>query len=138
MNAKMKAKWLKALRSGKYQQGDKALRTKDQRHCCLGVLCDISRLGQWKGAFLGGTQYIVGSETGTGEPPAPVADAAGLKYPNPEIEFGAFLAMSEDFTEAQKRWLSARTAESYVTLAQLNDSGKWNFDQIADVIEAFL
>lgn len=32
-----KAKWLKALRSGKYQKGTGALRPTDSTYCCLGV-----------------------------------------------------------------------------------------------------
>ncbi len=40
MQAELKAKWVAALRSGKYQQSSDALRTEDG-FCCLGVLCDI-------------------------------------------------------------------------------------------------
>lgn len=36
-----------ALRSGKYMQGSGALKT-DMGMCCLGVLCDISKTGEWK------------------------------------------------------------------------------------------
>lgn len=41
MNPEVKAKWLEALRSGKYKQGDSALH-KGEQFCCLGVLCDIA------------------------------------------------------------------------------------------------
>lgn len=38
-------KWVKALRSKKYRQGQMALKTKSSRgtvrHCCLGVLCEL-------------------------------------------------------------------------------------------------
>lgn len=40
MNKEIKKRWLKALRSGEYKQGKKALKTK-KGFCCLGVLCDI-------------------------------------------------------------------------------------------------
>ena len=33
--------WVATLRSGNYKQGKGSLRTKDNRCCCLGVLCDI-------------------------------------------------------------------------------------------------
>lgn len=42
-----KSKWIEALRSGKYRQGDTYLCQSDdksfqnERYCCLGVLCDI-------------------------------------------------------------------------------------------------
>jgi hypothetical protein len=39
-------KWVTALRSEKYPQSDSYLRTADG-YCCLGVLCDISGLGEW-------------------------------------------------------------------------------------------
>lgn len=48
MNKKTKAKWVKALRSGKYQQGRGALKrtllenNTTYEYCCLGVACDIN------------------------------------------------------------------------------------------------
>jgi len=41
MNKRIKSKWLKALRSGKYEQGKYNLRDSENKYCCLGVLCDI-------------------------------------------------------------------------------------------------
>lgn len=43
MDKKLKAKWVKALRSGKYKQLQKAGSswTRDGKHCCLGVLGDL-------------------------------------------------------------------------------------------------
>lgn len=43
MNKKIKARWLRALRSGKYKKGVGHLNTNDQRFCCLGVLCEIAK-----------------------------------------------------------------------------------------------
>jgi len=40
MDANLKAKWIEALRSGKYKQTTHYLKD-DQGFCCLGVLCDI-------------------------------------------------------------------------------------------------
>ena len=37
MDAKLKAKWVKALRSGRYRQGIGSLYSR-RRYCCLGVL----------------------------------------------------------------------------------------------------
>lgn len=44
MNDKVKLarKWIKALRSGKYEQGNGHLLNKG-KYCCLGVLCEISK-----------------------------------------------------------------------------------------------
>lgn len=41
LNPEIKAKWLAALRSGKYEQGQSQLRPTDTEFCCLGVLCDL-------------------------------------------------------------------------------------------------
>lgn len=37
----IKAKWIKALRSGKFEQGSGALR-REGKYCCLGVLAEVS------------------------------------------------------------------------------------------------
>ena len=47
MNQKIKERWVKALRSGKYKQGKGWLRKssgpkKKSEFCCLGVLCDLA------------------------------------------------------------------------------------------------
>lgn len=48
--------WVKALRSGKYKQTKGRLRSVDDGGmCCLGVGCDISKLGKWSG-----DSYLVG------------------------------------------------------------------------------
>lgn len=43
MNPELKAKWVAALRSGKFQQGRGQLRKGDE-YCCLGVLCKVARI----------------------------------------------------------------------------------------------
>ena len=41
MNNEVKIKWLEALRSGDYDQGQGGLKSGDNKFCCLGILCDI-------------------------------------------------------------------------------------------------
>lgn len=41
MDSTLKAKWLEALRSGKYKQGNGYLRKGDE-YCCLGVLAEVA------------------------------------------------------------------------------------------------
>lgn len=41
LDADVKAKWIAALRSGKYRQARKTLRDASGAMCCLGVLCAI-------------------------------------------------------------------------------------------------
>lgn len=63
MNADIKSKWLEALRSGKYRQGRRRLRTEDGYYCGLGVLCDIAGAkweysnGRWVAVHKGNRSY---------------------------------------------------------------------------------
>jgi hypothetical protein len=43
MDAELKAKWVEALRSGKYKQTKNRLQ-RDGKFCCLGVLCEVAGL----------------------------------------------------------------------------------------------
>lgn len=47
MDAEVKAKWLEALRSGEYTQGEGRLRNRREEFCCLGVLCDVLDKSKW-------------------------------------------------------------------------------------------
>lgn len=40
-------KWVEALRSGKYKQGQRYLRSRNDTYCCLGVLLDLEG-AQWE------------------------------------------------------------------------------------------
>lgn len=41
---KFKEKWLKALRSGEYEQGRQTLLNNDGQYCCLGVACSLKNI----------------------------------------------------------------------------------------------
>lgn len=64
MNHVIAIRWAEALESGRYPQGYGRLRTEDG-YCCLGVLCDISRLGEWDpdGCYLG-ERFVVPGRVG--------------------------------------------------------------------------
>ena len=49
ITADLKSKWIAALRSEKYTQGNNILKnvTGQTKHCCLGVLCEISEDIKW-------------------------------------------------------------------------------------------
>lgn len=47
MKPAVKKRWIKALRSGEYEQGHGRLHTADGKFCCLGVLADIEAMGDW-------------------------------------------------------------------------------------------
>lgn len=114
MNQEWKAKWIEALRSGKYKQGKYCLAQVDnndqkQSYCCLGVLCEIS-----------GKNY---DEHQLGLP-LNVQDLTELSFlptvNSPEVE--------EIKCLFQKK----------VSLSALNDSFNYSFEQIADLIEVNL
>ena len=52
LEPEFKAKWLKALRSGRYKQAGGTLRMKSPdegvTYCCLGVACNIVNKDRWK------------------------------------------------------------------------------------------
>lgn len=50
MNTEMKAKWVEALRSGKYTQGKGSLHP-GNCFCCLGVLCDLIDPTKWSADY---------------------------------------------------------------------------------------
>lgn len=47
MPRRLKGRWLRALRSGKYKQCTGELRRRDE-FCCLGVLCDVIDPKSWR------------------------------------------------------------------------------------------
>ena len=115
MNKKIKAKWIAALRSGKYIQGRRRLRISGymgaDKFCCLGVLCNLHaeahpRIAQAQTSpreYLGHSAML----------PPKVMQWAGLRPGfGEDIVFGSFLA-------------------------GMNDSGM-DFNQIADVIDTQL
>jgi hypothetical protein len=97
----VKKKWVAALRSGDYRQGQGTLAARDRwsfrgkgdKFCCLGVLCDIApdRLGSWEAGPQGkaeldewygniNVEFVpAGSECGRDDsPPSSVREWAGL------------------------------------------------------------
>jgi|HubBroStandDraft_4_1064222.scaffolds.fasta_scaffold00027_30 hypothetical protein len=53
MDATIKKKWVKALRSGRYKQTDSQLYdARIDAHCCLGVLCRVVRAERDGEAFI--------------------------------------------------------------------------------------
>lgn len=115
MNQEVKQKWVEALRSRKYKQGQAQLREGD-RYCCLGVLCDIhaKETGhQWED---GGASYVYFDIEGV--LPDEVQAWAGLDDADPEVVW-------------PKHNLGA------LCLSDINDKGT-PFKAIATLIEKYL
>ena len=115
MKKKVMKKWVKALRSGQYNQTEGALarhRNGEDGFCCLGVLCNIMQEETGKlNVIYGGNTYRFNDEEGT--LPKAVRIWAGM-----ENESGYF------------KYKNGKAGE----LTDLNDNGK-SFKQIANVIE---
>jgi len=114
MNKENVAKWVAALRSGEYKQGQRALRYEDltgeTRHCCLGVLCELAGI------------EITNSQDKL--PRAyPAAQWLGIETTTDNLENGVTVVGSLDGEPPTMHYLSG-----------INDQGV-SFERIADLIE---
>lgn len=81
MKAAIKRQWIRALLSGRYDQGNSALhRNEENKWCCLGVLCNLRSVpGEWvndEGRF---SRYRYGRISQTGVLPGRVLRYVGMK-----------------------------------------------------------
>lgn len=114
MNSEVKAKWLSALRSGKYSQTREVLRD-CKGYCCLGVLTDLylqERSEDWEQDVIEGVTYYH-FDYDAENISSFVIEWAGLDSCDPDVVY------NEDLS----------------TLTTLNDEERLDFNQIADVIE---
>ena len=114
MNKENMMKWVAALRSGKYAQTKEILRD-EKGFCCWGVMCDISGVGGWNDITIDRKAFLWKAKAGVGMPPV------GL----PE----ELLGVSVETVGVYDRYDRA------FYLDDLNDSGEFTFDQLADLIE---
>lgn len=120
MNPEVKAKWIAALRSGDYVQGQGALRRGD-KYCCLGVLCDLKLREDGQEWFHrpGISTYEIRVE---GEDPY----CENAELPDYIQEWAGL--------ENAVGWFT-KSIGDYDSLIGLNDDAHYTFEQIADVIE---
>lgn len=116
MNPEVKQKWVAALRSGEYNQGQGCLRNDDDSYCCLGVLCDLYAKEQnnhyWR---IDECDHMMYNFDGR------------LQFPPPSVwKDWAELEIDDPFVPYEDSKL--------LQLSSLNDDGL-TFEQIADLIE---
>lgn len=113
--------WIDALRSGDYEQGIGTIRGTDV-HCCLGVLCDISGVGEWKMNACAQWTYRMRDtgKTGRQYPPSQLSQMVGLARP------------SRLGPNGEKRTYDDGNIQNH--LAHMNDLN-YTFEKIADEIE---
>ena len=163
MDERIKKRWVKALRSGKYNQVTDALkatvddddlsRPAQKGFCCLGVLCDVSGRGEWDGddnfhfklrkedakgyGLLSNKVIITGSLT---EDYFEVQYQEGFS-PDRDGTWGRFKNTKKNKAAGLKdgefigilEYFGIPTKE-HTKLIGMNDGGK-SFDEIADYIE---
>lgn len=78
MNQNQKA-LVDALRSGEYEQGEGLLRPRSNQFCCLGVGCDISKLGKWEKRHDTEYEYVINNFPSAIQFPQAVADYFGFE-----------------------------------------------------------
>jgi hypothetical protein len=134
MKAGIKDRWLEALRSGGYRQGQSSLHLTpddgEDMFCCLGVLCDIAFTDDVIGrermdSDLGSDCYMYGSASAY--LPTAVINWAGIYW---DDERGG---LDSSQYEAAGRYMPSSEA----TLAKANDRGD-SFEEIADIIEKYV
>ena len=134
MDPEIKARWVEALRSGRYEQGQSALNTggANGQFCCLGVLCELAV----EDGVVTRNQPFADSETLRNDPqfyydneggalPKVVREWAGLAYSNPATR----VTRGEVYDD-----LEVPDPQDRMSLAEINDAGK-DFTYIAAVIE---
>jgi len=144
MKASLKQKWLEALRSGNYEQAIGLLCQYEMRegqvvprgYCCLGVLCDVMDPTKWKldGVRLSSVIYNFYSPENASDNwmqnnatsiPVDICDDLGLNGIKRIECFDeeGFFSHEQEMTIAN-------------ALMNFNDERGWDFNDIADWIEA--
>lgn len=121
LNPEVKAKWVAALRSGKYVQGTGRL-CRDGKYCCLGVLCDVMGATKKQEPCFAGHE-VVRFEYGDGNSvdvlPHTISNEVG-------ITIGGHLNRPIE---------DPNGTTPFNSLWELNDCAGYDFNQIAQVIE---
>lgn len=138
MDTAVKERWVRALRSGEYQQGTGQLR-KEDKYCCLGVLTDLyDKRFRADGSGWRTDKWAPGSDYS--ETIYRTRDGYRYcSYPPPEVMRWAGLTDDdcsdsdlEEFGSSRPR---VRWKDNYrMPLDELNDDGE-TFETIADLIE---
>lgn len=112
MDKRIKARWLKALRSGKYKQTTGMLKRIEDNgqptFCCLGVLCDLHARTKQGKSWEGDTTY----------------DGSTLTLPESVVAWAKLPDQSPDLEGSE--------------LTEMNDSMEYSFKRIATLIEKYL
>lgn len=125
-------KWVDMLRSGEFKQGENALRTTDNKFCCLGVLCELAAR---EGIIPGATPNTSEMKRPSPQDVTTRTDVLWLKnkmvydgchnYPSKAVVDWAGIGDTNPQVKVGSEW-------EYV--ADMNDDG-YSFTKIANAIE---
>lgn len=120
-------KWRDALRSRKYTQAHGTLKDSQGNMCCLGVVCDISKLGHWE--YQG---YRTDDDIALGTLNGPMLQWLDVIDRTSDSGFNVShetvrAVMGPEFTYG----LVSSNGQS--SLSNINDSGA-SFEEIADIL----
>lgn len=123
-------KWVAALRSGKYKQGTAVLHNVTRgTHCCLGVACDLYAQEHPELLVEDEVRHQVArSARPDGESVTVVRTYGGATAALPK-QVQRWLGLSTYHGAFYKKGVSTG-------LVTYNDSGRFDFDAIADIIES--
>ena len=130
MNPDIKKKWIEALTSGEYLQGESHLRVGD-RFCCLGVLCDIYMKEHPEQAESATAQCQYYSYFGKSE----LLPEEVVKWA--EFEESVIESSEQGFGVLVKHEFGSNGMKYDHLLSGLNDSG-YNFESLSKLIEGSL
>ena len=139
MNKEVKALWIAALRSGEYKQGAGRLGyTQDgvTKHCCLGVLCELAvKAGVIETTEVRNTTSCPCGCDGWEDTGLDVKLYAGSKsYLPASVQAWAQIGENGELSKHMS-YDSGYNVTWLETLAQVNDTRKFSFGTIADIIE---
>jgi hypothetical protein len=122
LNENAKA-WVAALRSGEYAQTEGVLTRirpgGGMSHCCLGVACELAKEA-------GLEMLVFDGESEVFEQNRSYNDQKSVL----PLIVEEWLGLSDESGSAD------RLMEGYTSLAELNDTGAFSFEDIADIIES--
>jgi hypothetical protein len=135
MDPTIKQEWLKDLRSGEFKQGRFTLRNENDCLCCLGVLCFVYQ------ESVGNINYrrlkrSLGWAFGNGVNMPPDEVYHWAKMPIVDEDTGRPVTTTVKRPDGTGDEYTCANGFSYVS--RLNDLFMWNFEQIADFVEAQL
>jgi hypothetical protein len=125
MRKEIADRWVCALRSGRYLQTRSFFLNDSSGYCCLGVLCDMSKLGTWKDYSSVNASPVLSY----------VTDENGSCKMLPEdVKVWAGMRSSNGDLEGTEQVLPPGIMIPWLSLAGANDQGA-DFNDIADLIE---